>query len=60
MIKLKKKIPNHDEYVTTQEFNKLAAKHFTGKFKQANLASKNDTADSVKKTYFDETNKIYK
>ena len=26
-----KKIPNHDLYITTQEFNKLTAENFTGR-----------------------------
>lgn len=56
-MKLKKKIPNRDEYITTQGFNKWTAKIFTRKLKQAYLATRNDTADSIKNTYFDETNK---
>ena len=31
---------DHDKYITTQEFNKLAAENFTSGLKQANLASK--------------------
>ena len=38
------KIPNHDKYVTTPEFNKLTAENFTARLKQANL---------VTKSYFD-------
>ena len=38
------KIPNNSKYITTQEFNKLTAKNFETRFKQA---------DSVKKADFD-------
>ena len=31
------KIPNHDKYITTLEFNKLTAENFTAKLKQANF-----------------------
>ena len=43
---------DHDKYITTQEF-KLTSKHFTARLKQANLVSKNDIANFVKKTDFD-------
>ena len=33
---------NHDIYITTPEFNKLTAKHFSAKLKQANLVTKTD------------------
>ena len=36
------KITNHDKYITTLEFNKLAAKNFTARLKQANLVTKTD------------------
>ena len=45
---------NHDKYITTQELNKLTADNFVARLKQANLASKNDSADFVKKGYFNE------
>ena len=38
--------------LTTSEFNKLKSEHFTARLKQADLASKNDIADFVKKIYF--------
>ena len=41
----------HAKYITTQKF--LAPDHFTGRLKQANLASKNDIPDFLKKTDFD-------
>ena len=52
---------DHDKYITTQEFNKLAAENVTARLAQANLASKNDIANFVKKTDFDKnvtSNKI--
>ena len=36
------KIPNHDKYITTPEFNKLTAENFTARLKQANLLTKTD------------------
>ena len=48
LVKLKK--INHDKYIITQKFNKLAAENFAGRLKQANLASKNDIADFASKT----------
>ena len=47
---------DHYKYITTQEFNKLTSENFTASLKQANLASKNDTVNFVKKKDFD--NKI--
>ena len=37
---IENKIPNHDKYVTTPEFNKLTAENYTAKLKQANLVIK--------------------
>ena len=53
---IEKKIADHyhDKYITTQKFNKLTADNFTARLAQANPASKNDIADFVKKTDFDE------
>ena len=45
---------DHDKYITTQEFNKLASENFTAILAQANLASKGDIANFVKKTDFDD------
>ena len=36
------KIPDHANYITTQEFNKLNAKNFTARLTQATLVSKTD------------------
>ena len=50
---LEKKITNdhdHDKYVTTQQFDKLTSEHFSARLTEVNLASKNDTANFVKKT----------
>ena len=41
---------NHYIFITTQEFNKLTSENVIAKLKQANLASKNDTASFAKKT----------
>ena len=48
---------------TTQEFNSLISKHFDARLVKANLASKNDIADFVKKLivyHFDDKLKIFK
>ena len=33
LLKIEDKIPNHDKYITTQEFNKLTAENFAGRLK---------------------------
>ena len=50
------KISDQSKYITTQEFNKLTAENYIGRFKQANLLSKNyistlvtDFVDELKK-----------
>ena len=48
------KIHDHSKYITTPEFNKLTAENFTARLKQANLATKGDISDFVKKTDFDD------
>ena len=56
-MKLKKKKTldhDHDKYTTTQEFDKFTAGNFIERLAQAKLVAKNDTADFVKKTYFNE------
>ena len=57
---IEKKITDQDqeEYITTQEFNKLIAETFAARLAQANLASKNYLAVLVKMTGFD--NKLKK
>ena len=54
--KIVKKITDHghDKYINTPQFNKLTAENLTAGLAQANLASKNHIAGSVKKTDFDE------
>ena len=52
MLKLKILDHDHSKYITTQEFNKLAAENFTARLKQANIAAKVDIADFVEKTDF--------
>ena len=43
------KIPDHNKYIATSEFNQLAAETFAARLAQANLASKNDVANFEKK-----------
>ena len=50
---------DHDNYITTQEFNKSSSENFTARLKQANLASKNGLANFVKKTNFDNKLRCY-
>ena len=45
---------DHDKYINTQEFNKLTSENFTAGLAQANLASKSDIANFVKKADFDD------
>ena len=42
IIEVENKIPNHDKYIITPEFNKLTAESFVASLKQANLVSKTD------------------
>ena len=42
------KIPNHDKYITTLEFNTLTAENFTAKLKQATLVTKTDFDKKLK------------
>ena len=51
---IEKKIPNHDKYITTKQFNELTWETFAARLRQADLLSKNDIDDFIKKTYFDE------
>ena len=39
---VEKKTPDHSNYITTQEFNKITADSFTGRLKQTNLMNKTD------------------
>ena len=62
-MRLKKKNTGHDHsnnYVPTQVFNKLTAKHFAAILAQVNLnlASKNDIANFIKKRKILMINKI--
>ena len=49
---------NHDEYITTQELNKLTVENFSARLAQAKLATKADIDYLVKKTDFDDKLKI--
>ena len=53
---IEKKITDHDndKYITTPEFNNLTAEVFAARLAQANLASKIDIANFMKKTDFDD------
>ena len=53
---IEKKITDHDhdKYITTPEFNKLTAENFATRLVQANLASKNDIVNCLKKPCFDD------
>ena len=48
---IEKKITDydHDKYITTPEFNKFTAKNFAARLAQANLASKNEIANFLKR-----------
>ena len=61
MNEIEKKITDNDvgEYISNQEFKKLTIDNFASRLKQANLASKNDTADFVKNIDFDKKLKNY-
>ena len=47
-------IPDHSKYIITPVFNKLRAGNLTARLQQANLATKGDTGDFVKKTNFND------
>ena len=51
-IKKKSSDHNYDKYITNLEFTKLTAENFPARLAQANLASKIDIANFVKKTDF--------
>ena len=52
-MKLKTKLlladHDHDKYITTQELNKLTFENFAARLTQTYLASKNDSANFIKK-----------
>ena len=45
---------DHDKYITTQEFNKLASEKCFARLGQPNLANKNEMANLIIKTDFDD------
>ena len=49
---------NHDEYITTEEFNKLTADNFAERLKEAILVTKTDIADIPQRTDFNDKLKI--
>ena len=50
LLKLKKKLTDHDhgKYITTPEFNNLAAKVFIARLAQVSLITKTDFYDKLK------------
>ena len=44
---------DHDKYIATPKFNKLAVENFAARLAQANLVTKSDIANFVYKTDFD-------
>ena len=61
-VEIEKKL-DHDlsnKCITTQEFNNLTANKFEARLKQANLATKGEIADFIKKTDFDDKPKKFK
>ena len=46
-MKLKKK-PDHSNYITTTEFNKLTAKNFAARLKEVKLSFKGDINNLLK------------
>ena len=58
VIAVANKIPDHNKYIITPEFNKLTAENVTTRLAQANLASKNDIVNFVKKIDFDDTSNV--
>ena len=51
---IKRKIPNHDRYITTYDFNTFSDETSDERLRQSKLVAKTDIADFAKKTYFDE------
>ena len=47
-------IHDRSKFITTPDFNKLTAETFTAGLKQANLATKDDIDNFVKKIHFDD------
>ena len=57
-IETKRTDHNHDKYITNAEFNEVTTENFAGRLKQANLATKDDTAESIKKKKTDFDDKL--
>ena len=60
LVKLKRKYFNHGyaKYITPEEFSKLTIDNFTARLAQTKLSSKNDIADFVSETDFDNKKKF--
>ena len=54
LLLLLKQILDHSKYITTPEFNMSTAEIFAARLAKANLASKNDIANFVRKTDLDD------
>ena len=52
-MKLKINYNNHNKFITTQEFNRLASEHFPARLKQASLVSKNDICEFINSSVLD-------
>ena len=50
---MKNKIPDHSNYITTPEFDKLTTEHFTARLALGNLTTKSGIANIVKNADFD-------
>ena len=47
------KIPNHDKYITTPEFNKVTTENFTARLKQAQFVTKTDFDKKLTNAFID-------
>ena len=54
LLLLLKQILDHSKYITTPEFNMLTAEIFAARLAKANLVSKSDIANFVRKRDFDD------
>ena len=50
------KIPDHDRYVTTPEFNKLTAESFAARLKQAAVVDKTDFDNKLSRRIYFKSN----
>ena len=50
------KTPDHAKYITSQEFNKFTAEHYTPRLKQTDLVSKTDFDNKLKRSASNKAN----